>query len=160
MAKKLQANLPCRNRCRGAAAIELALILMVMVSLTVGTIEVGRALYAYETLAKGARTAARYLSVGEPESGPRQVNAKNIVVYGTETAGTTPLLPNLTTSMVFILEPIANPEVNSVDAGSPAGAMNMVTVSISGYPISPWMASVFPGITLETISVTVPFVFF
>lgn len=47
---------------RGAAAIEFAFILPLLLVVFSGMIEFGRAMWHYDALAKGARDAARYLS--------------------------------------------------------------------------------------------------
>lgn len=47
---------------RGAAAIEFAFILPLLLLIFTGMIEFGRAMWHYDALAKGARDAARYLS--------------------------------------------------------------------------------------------------
>lgn len=46
----------------GAAAIELAFILPLLLLILGGMVEFGRAMWHYDALAKGARDAARYLS--------------------------------------------------------------------------------------------------
>lgn len=48
---------------RGATAIEFALIGMVLITVSLGTIEVGRALMLYNALAHGADRAARLLMI-------------------------------------------------------------------------------------------------
>jgi Flp pilus assembly protein TadG len=47
---------------RGAAAIEFAFILPLLLVIFTGTVEFGRAMWHYDALAKAARDAARYLS--------------------------------------------------------------------------------------------------
>lgn len=51
-----------RHEC-GATAIEFALISMILISVSIGTIEVGRALMLYNALAHGADRAARLLMI-------------------------------------------------------------------------------------------------
>jgi len=47
---------------RGAAAIEFAFVLPLLLVIFSGMVEFGRAMWHYDALAKGARDAARYLS--------------------------------------------------------------------------------------------------
>lgn len=150
---------------RGAIAIEFALVLLFLVPMVLGAVEFGRAMFAYDTLAKSARSAARYLSVGRPEDATRQLEAKCIAVTGSPvTSGGgcsgTPLLTGLTTTMVTIMEPVGTPGVRQIATGATSGTMDVVTVSISGYPLTTLGTSIFPNITFGPISVTVPFVFF
>jgi Flp pilus assembly protein TadG len=153
---------PVRLR-RGSIAVEFGLVTMFLVPMVIGVVEVGRALYAYDTLAKSVRSAARYLSVGTPSSAARQLEAICIVVTGTPgTSGGAcsgnAQLPGLTTGMVTILEPSTSNAVRSIATG--AGLVDAVTVSVSGYPLSQIASVLYGGLTLGDISVTVPYVFF
>jgi Flp pilus assembly protein TadG len=154
----------CQPRVqRGAAAVEFALMLLFLVPLTVGVVETGRALYAYDTLAKSVRSAARYLATARPSDIADRQRAACLAVTGSIATGGgscsgTPLLTGLTTGMVTILEPSTSNEVRLVATGS--GTIDMVTVAISGYPLSTLGSAIFPNLTLGTISVTVPYVFF
>lgn len=148
---------------RGAAAIEFALVMLFLIPLVVGVIETGRALYAYDTLAKSVRSAARYLATVRPNDAADRQRATCLAVTGSiANAGGvcsgTPILSGLTPGMVTILEPSTSNEVRLVATG--AGTIDLVTVSISGYPLSTIGSAIFPDLTLGTISVTVPYVFF
>ena len=65
---------------RGAIAVEFGLVAIILIPLVLGIVEFGRALYAYDTLVKSVRSAARYLSVGTPSDAARQLEAKCIVI--------------------------------------------------------------------------------
>lgn len=152
-----------RHGERGAAAVEFALVMLVLVPLLLGTVEVGRALIAWDTLARSARAAARHLAVGTPSDATRQLEARCLAITGSAAAGASScsqpvLLPGLTPQMVAILEPASSPGVRAVATG--AGTLDLVTVSVAGYapPLLGW--SVLPALTFGPISVTVPYVFF
>lgn len=51
-----------RNRQAGAAAVELALVLVFMMLLVGGLVEFGRIFWYYDAMAKATRDGARYLS--------------------------------------------------------------------------------------------------
>ena len=70
---------PARNspHDRGAAAVEFALLLPVLLLLVFGIIDFGRALNAQVTLTQAAREGARMAALGEPN-----------VVSGTQAAAT------------------------------------------------------------------------
>lgn len=113
-----------RNRARqaGAAMIELALILPLLLLLTFITTEFGRAVYQYNIVVKSVRDAVRYLSMQTP--GTRLVEAENLVVYGNTTGRGTPLAPGLTAAHV-------RQPVWQMVGSTPV--INTVTVTVSGY---------------------------
>jgi Flp pilus assembly protein TadG len=59
------------TRDRGAAAVEFALLLPVLLLLVFGIIDFGRALNAQITLTQAAREGARLDALGQPNVGPR-----------------------------------------------------------------------------------------
>jgi Flp pilus assembly protein TadG len=110
-----------RNQ-RGVAIIEFALVMPLLLVMTFMVTEFGRAIYQYNVVTKSVRDAARYLTIQTPNT--KVAEAANLVVYGTTTTGTTPLIPGLTTAMVSANWPPAtgtNPPISTV------------TVQVSGY---------------------------
>jgi Flp pilus assembly protein TadG len=124
---------PLRSRRqRGAAAIEFALILPLLLLLAMITTEFGRAIYQYNTIVKSVRQAARYLSVQPPNTNVAQ--AKNLVVYGNVAGTGTPLVTGLAVSQV------------SIPAWTLTGSdplINTVTVTVTGYKFTSLFVSVF-----------------
>jgi hypothetical protein len=87
-----------KNKQNGAALVEFALVLPLLLILTFITTEFSRALYQYNTLTKSVRDAARYLSIQSP--GTKIAESKNLVVYGSLTNTGSPLALGLTLSQV------------------------------------------------------------
>ncbi|MBT2303028.1 pilus assembly protein [Variovorax paradoxus] len=127
------------NHQRGAALLEFALVLPLLIMLSVIATEFGRALYQYNTIAKSVRDAARYLSVQDSTiltTDYAKVNiAKNLVVYGNPTGSGVPLAFGLAKDQV--LDPTwmmsgASPQINTVTitvkgcASSPAPCYRFV----------------------------------
>jgi Flp pilus assembly protein TadG len=133
---------------QGAALIELALAIPFMILLSMIVIEFGRALYEYNTVTKSVRDAVRYLSTKTPNTVCG--DAKNLVVYGSIGAGSTPLAPGLKTNDV---------SCSWQTAGS-LPLINTVTVTVTGYRFQSMVGSVFGtqltngGITFSAISAT------
>lgn len=149
----------------GVAAIELAITMPVLILLAFGITELGRAMYQYDTLAKSARAAARYLAVYNTGGDPEQTAAKNVAVCGAPSCvGLQPVLPGLTTANVTVAVPnvgVSNfsPQLLNIQTG--IGAMNMVSVTI-GAPATPYVFQslvnfVIPDITFGPISVSMPY---
>ncbi len=153
------------HRHKGAIAVEFALVATILIPLIIGTVEFGRVLYAYDTLTKAVRSSARYVSVAKegPADATVQAAARCIVVTGSpglsgSGCANPAQLPGLTTAMVNIMHPSANPEVQSIETGS--GQIGVITVAITSYPLSQIAAILYPSLSLANISVTVPFIFF
>ena len=60
---------------RGVALVELALVLPLLLAVCFAITEFGRAIYTYDTLAKSARDAARYLTTQTPGSSSARSSA-------------------------------------------------------------------------------------
>jgi Flp pilus assembly protein TadG len=142
------------TRQRGAALIELALIIPLLLLLTFTTTELGRAVYQYHVLVKAVRDGARYLSVQPP--GTHITEARNLMVYGNLAGTGSPLVHNLGPDNV----PAA-----TCCTWQPTGTapiFQSVTVRISGYRFLPLVTDVFGtalgdaegGINYPTISAT------
>jgi Flp pilus assembly protein TadG len=122
---------PLRERppslARGAAIVEFAIVLSLMLLITAGIFEFGRAFQYYDALAKATRDGARFMSAA-PKATISSVavsDAKNLVVAAANAAN---LSPNLTTGDVVVTcTPAA-----CVDGTAPQD----VEVSISGYSIN------------------------
>ena len=103
-----------KYRQRGVPAIEMAIALPVLLLLLVGTAELGRAFYQYNTLTQSLRNAVRYLAdtAVEGSSGlivlddAKQLEIKNLVVYSNTGGGGDPILTGLD---------IANVTVSAID---------------------------------------------
>ena len=97
---------PKTPRDRGAAAVEFALLLPLLMLLVFGIIDFGRALNAQITLTQAAREGARMAALGEPNAN---------VVSGTQSAATG-------------LSPVSV-TVTACPAGAAAGVNAVVQVS-------------------------------
>lgn len=90
-----------RQHCRGAAAVEFALILVLLMTILACVVEGGRVLWFYDALAKSARDAARHMSVinqddlGKNDSSD---NAKDFILKAAQAAN----LPGLVAGDIAI----------------------------------------------------------
>jgi Flp pilus assembly protein TadG len=100
------------NRSRGAALVELAIVLPVVLMMVFGITELGRALYQLNSLAKAADSGVRYLSrswaalddgcqptVRWPAAAAATAN---YVVFGNAAGTGQPMLPGLTAASVTV----------------------------------------------------------
>lgn len=128
------------RRQNGAALVEFALVLPLLLLVTFVVTEYSRALYQYNILTKSVRDAARYLSSQNP--GTKLAQAKNLVVYGNPAGSGTALALGLTTGQV--------PDPVWALAGT-APVINTVTIKITGYTFTPLFATVL-GVNFGTIT--------
>jgi Flp pilus assembly protein TadG len=133
---RLLARSPALRRQAGTAAIELAILTAVLVPLTLGVTELGRAMYQYNSLIKASRDAARYLSGQAPGDATDIGIAQCLAVYGKRTCSGTTLLPGLTTAMVTVCDSVSCAGTHANQATG-SGVINLVTVSIDGYVFTP-----------------------
>jgi Flp pilus assembly protein TadG len=143
------------NQC-GLALVELGISIFVMISIAFGITEFGRAIYQYNTLAKAARDATRYLSTRDAADTAAKDVAKCFAVFGNPSCSGTPLAPGLTTAMVSVCDALACPGTHAAQGAAPV--LNLVTVTIGG-PNAPYtflslVPFVVPDITFGPISVT------
>jgi Flp pilus assembly protein TadG len=66
---------PTANHDRGAAAVEFALVLPVLLLVLCGIVDFGRALHAQVVLTQAAREGARLAALGEPDASTRTLDA-------------------------------------------------------------------------------------
>lgn len=152
---------PARNKMRGAAAVELALVSIPLIMMVLATIDFARAMFVYDQLVKSARDGARYLSFFDPTV-PAQYPTdlvKNRMIYGSTSSSGPVIVPGLAASMITICDHVdasACPGETFANVPTGSGSINLVKVTITGYRFTP----IFPGasklaaMTFEPISVT------
>jgi Flp pilus assembly protein TadG len=130
-----------RKSQRGVAMMELALTLPLLLAVCFAVTEFGRAIYTYNTLAKSARDAARYLTTQTNGNAAAWTIARNLVAYGNPAGSGAALVPGLTSSnmasLVNICDPSDQPRcVANINQGVDP-TINTVTVRITGFQFSP-----------------------
>ena len=123
-----------KSKQRGVATLELALVLPLLLAICFGITEFGRAIFTYDTLAKSARSAARYLSTQSAGNANAWAVADNLVVYGNPAGTGSPLVPGLAVSNVTVCD-ASNCSANLFVGSNPT--INTVTVTITGYTFTP-----------------------
>lgn len=137
---------------RGAAAVELALLLAPLVLIVLATAEWGRAMVHLNTLGKSARDAARHLSqFGAAEEVVNQ--ARCLAVHGSTDCSGQPLLPGLSTSLVRVCDAQRCPATHAGQSTG-WGAMSLVSVEIVGFRFSPLFQGGGPAFEFRPVAVT------
>ena len=147
-----------KKRQQGLALIELGLAISLLVAITFGITEFGRAMYQYNTLAKAARDGVRFLAVRDPGTPASITGVQCMVVHGNPGCTGPTLVPGLTLGMVSVchaMDPACAPTHQSQGA-SPV--VNLVTVTIGGanapFTFQSLFSFVVPNIPFGAISAT------
>lgn len=143
-----------RRGQRGLALVELALVMVPLVLLLGATADLGRAFYTFDTLTKAARSAARYLSLGDTTDATRLANARNLVLYGNTDGTGTKLVADLSSTHVAICTPTTC-AVDHSDQTNGIATVDLVSVRISGYAYTSLFSAMLPAtLDFHDISVT------
>lgn len=149
-----------RSRQRGVAAVELGILIIPLVLLAFGITEFGRAIYQYNTIAKGVRDGVRYLAQGAPGDAARIDNAKNLAACGTTTAcsAASALVTGLSSSMVSVCDRTSCAGDHNLQevtyGGGSFGQINLVTMTVTGFQFTSLVPFVMPNITFGPIRAT------
>jgi Flp pilus assembly protein TadG len=122
-----------KTRQQGSLVVELALVILLLVPLTFGVTEYGRAIYQYNAIAKGVRDGVRYLSQqAAGNADDQKTKAACLVVYGKADCSGTALVPGLTTGMVTVRDSLSDPITCKLQSTG-RGALNLVTVEVHDF---------------------------
>lgn len=145
-----------RRRLCGAAAVELALLVVPLVLMTLATIEFARIVFTYNQLVKVTRDGARYLSGFDPSDGlyPKEIARARVL----KPDDTNIVVSGLTLEMIEVCDRLVSTACTGdfANVATALGSMNLVRVQITGYtyqPIFP-MSGLFGPITFEPIGTT------
>lgn len=137
---KHRSTLPNSFAQQGAAAVEFAIVLPLLLLVLTGIVEYGRLMWNYDALAKATRDAARYLSLEKPINAAAENTARTMVDNAAAASGIGDLLPNA--------------EYVPISCSPDCNAPNTVTVRINyDFTIGGWVpvfgTAVGPAITLS-----------
>lgn len=149
----------CREgRSRGQGLVEFALVFPVIALLLFGVLDLGRAVFAYNTIANAARQGARVAIVNQILTSPNCTTSKPVEDPGNPRWSITACAANAATSLG-----VTSADV-SVSYSKPAGTalvcsptLNVgciatVTVHYSYSPMTPIFSSIFPSMAMDSTS--------
>ena len=149
-----------RSQARGQALVEFAFVFPIIMLLAFGFIDVGRAVFGYNTLTNAARQAARVAAVNQvdPVVGPWSCNANKPVQNVASpswtfrgcaiTAGAAVGVTDADVSIGYASPPGAN-----LQCATPrVGCIAAVTVTADFVPLTPIAGSIIGPITMSSTS--------
>lgn len=109
-----------RNRQRGQAAVELALLLPILMLLLFGVVQLARVYYVYHTLHKAVRAGAGFIAHSSDvnycaEQNETFLDARNYVVYGNLEGRGDPVVNGLTPEMIQIIPERADSDTLTIE---------------------------------------------
>lgn len=141
-----------RRTSRGQALVEFALVLPIIVLVIFATVDLGRGIYAYNTVANAARDAARVAIVNQTLNAATatcDTLSASVSVQGCAVASSVAL--GVTTSDVTVTYMDAT---DTTACGSPLvlGCLAEVTITYGFQPITPVISTLWPSITMSSTS--------
>ena len=125
---------------RGVASVEFTILMAFLyIPLVLGTVEIARVFYQYNTLTKSVRQSARYISLYSatlPSYATEVDKAQKLAVFGNVGGTGSPIVPGLTTARITIATS------NAGSAGTVA--IKLVTVTATGYQLG-YVSNFFAG---------------
>jgi len=154
----MRRTMSSKTKQQGVALIELAIIITVLITITFGITEFGRAIYQYNTLAKAVRDGARFLAVRDPAAPASISGVQCMVVHGNPGCTGPALVPGLTSSMVSVCHAMDPACAATHQSQGASPVINLVTVTIGGanapFTFQSLVTFVVPNIQFGAISAT------
>ncbi|HUS21079.1 MAG TPA: TadE family protein [Aeromicrobium sp.] len=137
------------RRARGQTLVEFAMVLPIIILLVMGTVDLGRAVFTYNTLAQSARSASRLAIVNQ-----NITNVRNEAIASAATLG-------LTSSNVDVCFKRADSTLTSCSSTSDncpqstrdIGCLAIVTTHMTYSPMTPVISLIFSSFALSSTSV-------
>jgi Flp pilus assembly protein TadG len=146
----MSAGAPGRRRQRGQSLVEFALILPLIVVFVVGLFDLGRGVFAYNTLAQAARQANRTAMVDQNVD---RVKASAIAAAPTLGLAASNVTVCFKTSDTTETDCSNSTADNCPEATRVIGCMAIVTTSLAYVPMTPVLGSLFGSIPLSSTSI-------
>lgn len=138
-----------RRRERGQGLVEFALVLPVIVFVVLGLLDLGRAIYTYNTLAQAARQAARVAIVNQGESAVKT----QAIASGATLGLTTSNVDVCFKSSSSTLTDCSSTTNNCPQLTRSIGCLAIVRTHVAYAPMTPVVSLLFSSISLSSTSI-------
>lgn len=141
------------KRTRGQSLVEFALVFPVFMVIVVGTVDVGRAVFSYNTLTNGAREGARLAAVNQDIARVQSRTASQAITLG---------LTNASITVNYVVDDGTDPADNpACDSPIALDCQAVVQASYTWAAITPLIGQLigpqtFTAISVEPIEFTCP----
>jgi Flp pilus assembly protein TadG len=138
------------RRTRGQALVEFALVLPVIVLVLLGVLDLGRAVFSYNTLSQAARQATRAAMVDQDVDRVKGVAIASAVTLGLQASNVQVCFKTSETTQRDCSSPTTD---NCPPASRVIGCLAIVTASVSYVPMTPVISNLWSSISLTSTSV-------
>ncbi len=137
-------------RGRGQALVEFALVLPIIVLLVLGLLDLGRAVFSYNTLSQAARQATRTAMVDQDVDRVKAVAVATAVTLGLNSSNVSVCYKTSETTQRNCNSPATD---NCPSPSRVIGCLAIVTTSLSYVPMTPVISVFWSRIALTSTSV-------
>jgi Flp pilus assembly protein TadG len=138
------------RRTRGQALVEFALVLPVIVLVLLGLLDLGRAVFSYNTLSQAARQANRTAMVDQDVDRIKAVAIASAATLGLQASNVAVCFKTSDTTERNCSSPATD---NCPAASRVIGCLAIVTTSLSYVPMTPVISTFWSSISLASTSV-------
>ena len=137
-------------RGRGQTLVEFAMVLPIIFVVLIATLDLGRAVFVYNTLAQSARQAARLAIVNQNVGDVQDAAIANAPTLGLSTANVDVCFKIAFSSQTDC----ANPSVDNCPQSTRSiGCLAYVKTHVAYTPLTPLISTLFPSFALSSTSV-------
>jgi Flp pilus assembly protein TadG len=137
-----------KNRERGSALVEGALVFLVVFSMLIAIVDFGQFLFIHQTLTERAREGVRYGIVNNPTD---TTSIQNIVLYGQASGGSVPTSPSSSDTGIFSVQ-----RSNVIVSTTGSGSDDRLLVQIQNYKYSIYSPTISGSYTGPNITAALP----
>jgi hypothetical protein len=138
-----------RRRQRGQGLVEFAIVIPIIVLAIFGILDLGRAVFTYNTLAQAARQAARTAIVDQREASVRATAMASAATLGLSSGNVTVCFKEGDTSQ----DDCSASTDNCPEADRVIGCLAIVEAEITYQPMTPIIGALIGNVPLSSISI-------
>ncbi len=139
-----------RRRGRGQTLVEFAMVMPIIVLVVLGLVDLGRAVYSYNTLAQSARHAARTAIVNQDETAVRDQAIASAPTLGLTASNVDVCFKSATSTQTDCSSPSSD---NCPQSARVLGCLALVRTHMSYQPMTPVISFIWSSISLSSTSV-------
>jgi len=139
-----------RSRSRGQTLIEFAMVIPLILLIVLGTVDLGRAVFSYNTLAQAARAGSRVAIVNQDSAVVRNKAIQAAVTLGLASSNVDVCFKTAASTQSSCANPATD---NCPHTTRSIGCQAIVTVRSNFQPMTPFIGTIWSSIQLSSTSI-------